>query len=360
MKTTWRFNRGRRKLILGAGAAATSTALGPLLVTERTIAQNRTLYVNSWGGSWTAAQEAAFFKPFTAATGIQIRTVTPVSYGKVKAQVQTGSYQFDITSFSSVLWLRADREGLAEPIDWSIVKKDAIPPAALVADGRAIATNVLGTNLCYRTDRFPQGGPKSWADFWDTAKFPGPRSLCISDPQRTLIYALLADGVPRDQLYPFDVDRAFRKLDKIKPHIKVWWREGNQSQQLIRDGEVDMMSIWNARATELKQQGVPIELVWNGAVRSMSTWCVVKGAPNRKLAWEFVQFTSQAKPQAEFNTRLYYGPIHPDAFALIPKEIAVQLPTYAENIDVSIKEDDQWEVDHIVPIEERFLQWVSS
>ena len=116
--------------------------------------------------------------------------------------------------------------------------------------------------------------------------------------------------MPRDQLYPLDIDRAFKKLDQIKPHVKVWWREGTQSQQLIRDGEVDMMSIWNARASELKQQGVPVEVVWNGAVRSTSTWGVLKGAPNRKLAWEFIQFTTQAKPQAEFNTRLYYGPIN--------------------------------------------------
>ena len=72
-----------------AGAAAATASFGPLLLSERTIAQTRTLYINSWGGSYTAAQDAAFFKPFTAATGIQIRAVTPVSYGKIKAQVQT-------------------------------------------------------------------------------------------------------------------------------------------------------------------------------------------------------------------------------------------------------------------------------
>src|SRR5262249_1286031 len=80
-----------------------------------------------------------------------------------------------------------------------------------------------------------------------------------------------------------------------------------------RDGELDMMSIWNGRATELKQIGLPVELVWNGAVRSTSTWCVLKGAPNRKLAWEFIQFATQPKPQAEFNRRLYYAPTNPAA-----------------------------------------------
>src|SRR6476660_5555192 len=252
MKTTRHFHRTRRRFLQRAGIAA---ALGPLIITDRTIAQTRTLYVNSWGGSYTAAQDAAFFKPFTAATGIQIRTVTPVAYGKIKAQVQSRTYEFDMTSVNSMQWLRASREGLAEPIDWTIVKKDALPPSAIVADGYGIAQNILGTALCYRSDKYRDGSPSSWADFWDVKKFPGSRSLCLSDSPRTLIFALLADGVPRDQLYPLDIDRAFKKLDQIKPHVKVWWRDGTQSQQLIRDGEVDMMSIWNARASELKQQG---------------------------------------------------------------------------------------------------------
>ncbi len=146
MRTMWRFDRRRRTFLRNAGAAAATAALGPLIISERTIAalaseasgqrghfmsaraQTRTLYMNSWGGSFTAAQDVAYFKPFTALTGIQIRTVTPVSYGKIKAQVQTGRYEFDMTSINSMQWLRASREGLAEPIDWTIVDKSALPP----------------------------------------------------------------------------------------------------------------------------------------------------------------------------------------------------------------------------------------
>jgi putative spermidine/putrescine transport system substrate-binding protein len=310
MKTTWHFHWTRRRFLQRAGVAA---ALGPLIITDRTIAQTRTLYVNSWGGSYTAAQDAAFFKPFTAATGIQIRTVTPVAYGKIKAQVQSRTYEFDMTSVNSMQWLRASREGLAEPIDWTIVKKNDLPPNAVVADGYGIAQNILGTALCYRSDKYRDGAPSSWADFWDVKKFPGSRSLCLNDSPRTLIFALLADGVPRDQLYPLDIDR-----------------------------------------------GVPVEVVWNGAVRSTSTWSVLKGAPNRKLAWELIAFASQAKPQAEFNTRLFYGPIHPGAYAFIPKDTALQLPTYADNEAISVREDDQWEAERIAQIEQRFTQWLAS
>ena len=60
MKTTRHFHRTRRRFLQRAGVAA---ALGPLIITDRTIAQTRTLYVNSWGGSYTAAQDAASSSP---------------------------------------------------------------------------------------------------------------------------------------------------------------------------------------------------------------------------------------------------------------------------------------------------------
>ncbi len=347
----------RRRLLKTGGAALAGATLGPLLVTERTIAQTRTIYVNTWGGSWTAAEEAAFFKPFTDATGIRVRTVAPVSYAKLKAQVQSGSYEWDITAINQAEWLRAEREGLVEPIDWTVVQKDKLFPDAVFANG--ISYCALGTNLAYRKDKFPNGGPQSWADFWDVKKFPGTRSLYNNAP-RSAIFALLADGVPRDKIYPLDLDRAFKKLDQIKPHIKVWWTQGNQSQQLIRDGEIDMMAMWNARASELAAQGVPVELVWNGATVGITMWGVAKGAPNRKLAWEFIQFAVQPKPQAEFCNRLYYGPTNPKAYEFVKPEIAKQMPTFPDNAKVTVPTNVEWEATNAAKLQERFTQWLAS
>ena len=107
MNTSGRVDTGRRTLLKGVAATATAAAVGPLVITERTIAQTRTIYVNTWGGSWTAAEEAAFFKPFTEQTGIRVRTVAPVSYAKLKAQVQSGNYEWDITAVTQADWLRA-------------------------------------------------------------------------------------------------------------------------------------------------------------------------------------------------------------------------------------------------------------
>src|SRR4030095_4311343 len=139
----------RRTFLKGFAAAATAASAGPLIVTDRTIAQTRTIYVNTWGGSWTAAEEAAFFKPFTDQTGIRVKTGAPVECAKQKGWV--------------------DRVGCA------VVKKEKLFPNAVYANGLAYCA--LGTNLAYRKDKFPQGGPKTWADFCDVKKFPGRRSM---------------------------------------------------------------------------------------------------------------------------------------------------------------------------------------
>jgi putative spermidine/putrescine transport system substrate-binding protein len=342
----------RRFVVAGTGAILAAPA-----IIKSAGAQARTLYVNTWGGSWTAAEEAAFFKPFTEATGIAVRTVAPVSFAKLKAQVRSRNYEFDLMSIGTGEWLRAENEGLAEAIDWNAIDKSKLYPDATFANGFKYCT--LGTNLVYRTDKFPNGGPKNWADFWDVKRFPGNRSLYI-DPVISLVFALSADGVPRDKIYPMDVDRGFKKLTEIKPHIKVWWTQGTQSQQLLRDGEVDLMAMWNARGSELKNQGVPVEVVWEGADVHTVVWGVAKGAPNAKAAWQFVQFASQAERQAEFAKRLYYGPTNPDAYKYLTPEISRQLPSYPENLAVAVPNDPNWQAANIAAIQERFTQWLAS
>jgi putative spermidine/putrescine transport system substrate-binding protein len=262
-----------------------------------------------------------------------------------------------VSSAGIVEFAQALNEGLVEPIDKSILDPAKFPPGNITDFGAAGLT--LATCLVYRTDKFPGGGPQSWADFWDVKTFPGARCL-FNRSFTSLAFALLADGVPADKLYPMDIDRAFKKLDQIKPHIKVWWTQGNQSQQLIRDGEIDMMAIWNARASELAAQGLPVELVWNGAHISITMWGVAKGAPNRKLAWEFIQFAVQPKQQAEFCSRLFYGPTNPKAYEFVRPEVARQMPTYPENARQAVIANAEWEGANAAMLQERFTQWLAS
>ena len=342
----------RRALALGAGGA-----LATPLVSRGASAQGRTVYVNSYGGVWETSWKKAFFDPFTAQTGIAVKTVPGVVFAKLKAQVQTGNYEYDLVNLGDSEFAQAIHDGLVEKLDKAAARADQLP-ASQIRDYSLVSYS-LGTNIVYRKDKFPNGGPQSWADFWDMKKFPGPR--CLFDRSFScLAFALLADGVPKDKLYPMDLDRAFRKMDEIKPHIKTWWREGSQSQQLIRDGEVDMIAMWSARAIDLIDDKVPLEIVWNGAEIYYANLLVPKGDPNAKAAWEFCNFVAQAKPQANFAMLLPYGPANPAARALMPEARLKQTPAWPENEKVAFKHDADWIAPRLAQLRERWTQWLTT
>jgi putative spermidine/putrescine transport system substrate-binding protein len=165
--------------------------------------------------------------------------------------------------------------------------------------------------------------------------------------------------VPIDKLYPMDLDRAFRKMDEIKPHIKVWWKEGTQSQQLIRD-EVDMIAIWSARAVDLIEQKVPLEIVWNGAEIYNGNLLVPRGDPRAELAFRFINFMVQPKPQAAFAMLLPYGPVNPAARALMPEWRLRQTPAWPDNAKLSFNYDAAWLGPRLAEIQERWSQWMTT
>src|SRR4051812_49030060 len=109
----------RRRFLKASVAAAGAVGLAPAIIGRRAAAQEKVLFVNTWGGSWTEAEDVAFYKPFTEQTGIRIRTVAPVSFAKLKAQVQSGNYEWDCSNAGMVEYEQAMHEGLLEPVDLS-------------------------------------------------------------------------------------------------------------------------------------------------------------------------------------------------------------------------------------------------
>lgn len=349
------FNPARRRILQGAGALAVASAM-PLAAR----AQDKQIVVSDPGGPYTTAYREAFYDPFEKATGIKVVSVARESQpvAQFAAMVQTKNYVWDVTT----LTLSADipyleSKGLLEPIglkasDYPDVMPEAITPNWLGVD-------VYSTVLAYRTDKFKDGGPTSWADFWDVKKFPGRRCLRRS-PLDTLEQALLADGVPLDKLYPLDVDRAFASLDKIKPHINIWWTSGAQAMQAIQSGDVDMISTWNGRAQAAKDGGAPVSIVWNQGLYSIEGWGIPKGTPRADAARQFVRFCADAKRQALLTRTLAYGPTNKKAFETIPKERATLLPTAPDNIRNMRLPSPQWWEANRQKVTERFNSWIIS
>ena len=349
-------NPGRRRL-LKAGATAALVCSLPSVVR----AADKQIIVSDPGGPYTVAYRKAFYDPFEKATGIKVISVARESQpvAQFSAMVKTRNYVWDVTTLTisaDIPYLEA--QGFLEPIGLSSSDYPDLLPEAITPN--FLGVDVYSTVLAYRTDTVKDGqGPQTWADFWNVEKFPGRRCLRRS-PLDTLEQALMADGVGLDELYPLDVDRAFKSLDKIKPHIDLWWTSGAQAMQAIQSGEVDMISAWNGRAQAAIDNGAPVQIVWNQGLYSIEGWAIPKGTPHADMAKQFVRFCADAKRQADFTDTLAYGPTNRKSFEFIPPERAALLPTAPKNLANMRLPSPAWWAEHRTAVTERFNAWILS
>lgn len=263
------------------------------------------------GGSYARAAYAAYLQPFQDATGIQIQQVQggddPVA--AIKAQVQSGNVQWDMAGCG--LADVAANPTIWEPIDYTIVHKNDLVYPEEAGDKWVVNDIETFPALVYSTSVF-KTGPTSWADFFDTAKFPGPRGLAnvgLDSAWFTPAIALLADGVSPDQLVPFDLNRAYAKLQKLRPSVRVYWTSFTQSQDILRSGEVVLNVMTDGRAGQLVITGTPVAVSFNQAFRYSASWCVPKGAPNKVNAFKLMDYIwSHPQKQAIFTSLTLYGP----------------------------------------------------
>lgn len=280
----------------------------------------------SWGGSTQDAQKQAWANPFSKSSGITVVQDGPTDYGKLKAMVESGNVQWDVVDVEADFALRAASEGLLEPLDFNVIKKDRIDPRFVSEHGAGsfFFSFVLG----YNESKTGTGAkaPQDWAALFDTKTYPGKRALYKWPSPGVLELALLADGVAADKLYPLDLDRAFKKLDSIKKEI-VWWGGGAQSQQLLASGEVSMGQFWNGRVFAVQQDGAPVGVSWKQNLVMADFLVVPKGAKNKDAAMKFIANATDAKGQADFANLSAYAPVNLDSVQRLDSTLAPNMPT---------------------------------
>jgi putative spermidine/putrescine transport system substrate-binding protein len=183
-------------------------------------------------------------------------------------------------------------------------------------------------------------------------------------PIYNLEAALIADGVPMDKLYPLDVERAFKKLAQLKPHVLVWWNSGAQSAQVLQDKEVNMVGAWNGRVQALMEDGPnkgKIDVTFDQQMIVSDCWLMPKGAPNKDLAMKAVAIMMRPEVQAALPKYINYAPANNRAYdtGLITKEMASRLPNSPENKDKGFVMSVDWWVkntDEMVKRFDAFLQ----
>ena len=313
--------------------------------------------VNDSGGATQAANRKTFYTDFEKKYGVKIVNTSPVDLGKLRAMVQSGNVEWTVTEIAGPDALLAERSGLLEPLDLSVIDLSRYP-AHLQKRKFVFPKSAYSTVIGYRTDVFKEGaGPKSWADFWDVAKFPGPRTMQNS-PIEQLEFALMADGVAPDKLYPLDVDRAFRKMDQIKKHVAVWWTTGAQSAQLLVDKEAVIGTAWNGRYYNLIKQGAPVTMEWNQGAIKESAFGIPKGAKDVYWGQRVLAAMADAKLQGQYADIIGYPGLNLDATKSTDPKIVPYLPTSPVNLPKQFWVNLEWWADNGPAVQERWARWL--
>ncbi|HUE11376.1 MAG TPA: ABC transporter substrate-binding protein [Steroidobacteraceae bacterium] len=332
-------------LALTAAVAAAAAFAGS--ASAAAAAKDNELLITTGGGTWEAAQRKAYFEPFEKATGIHI-VLIPEDHAKLLASVSMGKPEADLTSVNAGELAGFVRRDAVTPIDYKYFDADTLANMADHLKSKyGVGAVVFSIVMAYNTVEYPASKkrPANWREFFDTKRFPGPRSMagCAKIVEGgDLEFASLAAGADPKHLYPIDVDKAFEKLAELKPDIGKWWTSGGEAPQNLVSGEVSMSTAYNGRVFAARKAGAPIDFTNYQSLVQNDFWIVMKNSPNVDNAMKFLGFISKPTPQSVFSNEIGYGPINQKAYALIKPEIAKSLPGAPGNADSQLVQDYGW------------------
>lgn len=289
-----------------------------------------------------------------SAQGVAVADESPNNEAKLTAMVQGGNPTWDV--FYSTPYTAMGKCGtLFEKIDWNRVDKTGLDPAQMSECGVPIINSSF--LLVYNKAKFGANPPTSWADFYDTTRFPGTRGIMNYAKDAGMETALLADGVPGDQLYPLDYDRAFRKLDTIRASTR-FYDTGAQQTQALQSGEVDMMLAWPGRAYDAVKSGAPLGVAWNQPLSYFDTVTVVRGAPHRDQAYQLINTLIGQKNQKAVTDRMPYLPTNATAAPSADPQIR-EFIDGPQSQGTTVVRDNAWWSQNLDQATQRWTSWVN-
>jgi len=347
------------KVLAGIGASVLALALAGCSEDDTVVAPGgpETLTYVAYGGAGQDAQIEAFQKPYTDAhPNITFVNTSPADVAQVKAQVDAGVVQWDIVATSPAAATQ-NCGTLFEKLDMSALNTADYLPNTI---GECYVANFANATLFgYNATKFPDPAtaPKTVADFFDLARFPGKRGVVTNLQNGMLEYALLADGVAPDQLYPLDVERALRKLGTIREQTNFAPNVG-ALQQAVSADQVDLFLIPDSRAIALLNDGKNLKIVWDKTLIAANALAVVKGSPHGATAQDFLRSLVAPGPQARMSELTGVLPINVNAKPNLT-EAGKAVAAYADgNGGVKVVQDTDWYAKNFNEVSTRVNTWL--
>jgi putative spermidine/putrescine transport system substrate-binding protein len=385
------FDISRRDLLSLGAATAGVVSLSSIatLMESRAALADTTINLVSWGGAYQMSQIKGYQEPYTKMTKVGFNNIEKSANGPalVTAQEQSGNISWDIVDMLQAPAARLYSQGLLQEIDYDkdLAKAPDGSPAtqdfingSLGGDGKkgAFVPEIsYNTMFSYDKSAFPKEAPNTIKDVYDVKKFPGKRAL-QKIPAGNLEWALYADGVARDKIYdvlktPAGVDRAFKKLNELKPHA-IWWTQGAQPPHMLAQKEATIATAYNGRIfNAIAADNQPFGFIWDGGLYEWDGWVIPANLPKDRLeqAMKFLKFSTNTKSLVEQARYIAYSPARKSSFKLMEKltyyknpkiHMMEYMPTSPEHLKVAIPKSAAFWDNYGPQLNQRFQAWLSS
>ena len=314
-------------------SAALSAALATTAVSVAQ-AQDQTLYLGGYGGSFEKLLKETILPPFEAENNVKIVYVPGNSTDTLaKLQAQKGKQELDVVFLDDGPMYQAVQFGFCDTIQDAEIFGDLYEIAKMNTD-KAVGAGFVVTGISYNTESFEKNGwdaPTSWMDLTDP-KYKG--KLVV--PPITNTYGLHAlvmmarlNGGGENDIEPGLV--AFE--EQVGPNVLTYEPSSGKMSELFQTGEIDI-SIWGSgRLKSLADTGFPGGFVYpkEGGVALMVATCPIVDSDVSELSQKLVQHFLKPENQVLLAETVGFGPTNTKAE--LPAELAETLPYGPERIN---------------------------
>jgi putative spermidine/putrescine transport system substrate-binding protein len=288
-------------------------------------AQQKTLYVAGYGGSFEKTIRDEVIPAFEKENGVKVEYVAGNSTDTLaKLQAQKGNQQIDVAIVDDGPMYQAIQLGFCG-------KLDGLPAdlydTARFKDDRAVAIGIVATGLMYNTKVFAEKGwapPTSWNDLKDT-KYA--KQLVIPPINNTYGLEALVMLSKMNGGGESNVDSGFKIFkEQINPNVLAYEPSPGKMTELFQSGQA-VIAVWGTgRVQSFANTGFPVDFVYpkEGAATLLTTACPITKPNASPLASSFVKMLLEPKIQLVMLKDYGYGPVLKSL--VIPPELGKMAP----------------------------------
>jgi putative spermidine/putrescine transport system substrate-binding protein len=289
------------KLVLGAGISA------PVGFVRKATAAPKPgdqLVVGVWGGVQERIVRQFCAVPLEARYGCKVNLVlggTPER--RARAYAERGRPSFDIIYLNIFESRAAMRDGVTQPPGPQVPQFAHLAPIARVG-GYGVALNPITIIYDRRKARKPV---TSWKDLWNPEwrhRIAWPAYPSAEGAAGLLMSAKVWGGDERH------MDVAFDRIKQLKPFAALASSQ-DELYQMFDTGVCDIAIEFGSlsrRYAETRNPNLVVATPLEGQAAAVNVACITTGAPNQKLAEEWINLHLSAPCMLAYARQTYYSP----------------------------------------------------